>query len=160
MPAHPQNVNATATAAGKQYWVGGTNQDFAADTLNDWSRPVYLASNSDPVVNVNCAAYQYRCNPGVPATIHISAKARPVGSSDGNVAIIQPDATEMDFWLVTDPGRDWQTGDNIGAGVAAQSSIMGTGSPAVEWAQTVQRWRRAHSFQRDERGKHPIMRCL
>jgi len=129
LPANPQNVNAAETSSVKAYSTGTYSPYYAADTQDDFSHPVYLASSSDPVVNTACGSYQYGCNAGVPATFHVPAKARPSGSGDAHMGIIQPDGTELDFWGVNQIGSDWHTGQTVGAGIASVSSIMGTGSP-------------------------------
>lgn len=66
----------------------------------DYNHPTYLASNTDPLVTVNCTTY---CNPSS-ATIHIPSQARAAGfyqqspSLDCHMAVIEPDGTEWDMY--------------------------------------------------------------
>lgn len=66
----------------------------------DYNHPVYLASNSDPLVSVTCTTY---CSP-TSASFHIPSKARAAGyfdqssSLDCHMAIIEPDGTEWDMY--------------------------------------------------------------
>jgi len=89
------------------------------------SHPVVFASASDPTVTTHCALY---CNPAtVQSTIHIPAKARPASGSDHHLGVVQPDGTEDDMWLVTDPGRDWRSGDTVTYGGGANCGNFYTG---------------------------------
>lgn len=102
----------------------------------DEGHPVYVASSSDPLVNVTCTRY---CDAAHPAQIRIPAKARPGDGGDGHIAVIQPDGTEFDTWATTMPSRDWQNGDTITSmnAVTCGSYATGTGFLGSSGASTV-----------------------
>lgn len=93
----------------------------------DISHPVVFAAASDPLVSTHCRLYCNSAN--LPGRIHIPAKARPATGSDHHLAVIQPDGSEADFWLVSAPDRDWESGDTLqyGGGVMCGSYFTGKG---------------------------------
>jgi hypothetical protein len=95
----------------------------------DFSHPIYYASTSDPVVSLQCTLY---CNTvdngGYPATMYLPALARPAGGSDAQMAVIQPNGTEIDFWTTTTPSANWTTGATVTAKAIANCGSFTTGS--------------------------------
>lgn len=73
---------------------------------NDWSHPIYKASASDP-------SYTIRCNSGGVngMSIHIPNGARPTGSQDGHMAILNTDGYEYDLWIARAPSGGTVTCD-------------------------------------------------
>ena len=107
-------------------------QEFGG--LDDVSHPVVFASASDPLVTAQCVQYcsgwSTSYSSGVTGgfgQIRIPAKARPSGSTDHHLAVIQPDGTEIDMWAVIPPSRDWQTGDTIQFGDGQNQGNFYTG---------------------------------
>ena len=95
-------------------------QELTPPHSDDVSHPVVFASATDPLVNAQCmqfcSGWSTTYSPSVIGgfgQIRIPAKARPSGSDDSHLAIVQPDGTEIDMWAVVKPTRDWQTGDTI-----------------------------------------------
>lgn len=143
--ANPTIASYSAQAIAVQFPGSGSSSSFQIREAgpNDYGHPIYYASATDPVIKLACNQY---CgapdNGGVPATIHIPAKARPAGGTDANMAVVQPDGSEIDFWAAYgSPGsdsswtaphdeqtRDWQTGDTITAGNIANCGNIVTGS--------------------------------
>jgi hypothetical protein len=64
----------------------------------DYSHPIFYAKSGDP-------SYTIRCNSGgiTGMVIQIPAGARPTTSSDGHMAIVQPDGWEYDLWQAQTP---------------------------------------------------------
>ena len=96
--------------------VNMNTQEYGAP--DDVSHPIVFATNNDPLVTTKCTQY---CSPfNVPAQIHVPAKARAATGSDHHLAIVQPDGTEIDGWVVTQNGgavtHDWTSSDVIGMG--------------------------------------------
>jgi hypothetical protein len=117
----------------------------------DYGHPIYYASTSDPLVNVHCAPGQYsgggsnaQCdtadNGGVMAQIRLPAAARPAGGGDSHLGVIQPDGTEIDFWLVQRVTSNWTNGSTLNAGGGANCGNISTGtgwdSNNNGWSQT------------------------
>lgn len=139
--AHPTMLANSAAIVAAQF-PNGQNPDTARVTeagQYDYAHPIFYATSADPLVTLKCTQY---CgapdNGGVPAAIHIPAKARPAGGTDAHMTVVQGDGTTIDFWGLTGtPGitagqntsppqrakRDWQTGD-----VASASAIANCGS--------------------------------
>jgi hypothetical protein len=68
------------------------------DPSVDWSHPVYFARGDDPSHTIDCASG------GVTGhVVRIPAGARPTASSDGHMAIVQPDGWEYDLWQARAP---------------------------------------------------------
>ncbi|HEV3157838.1 MAG TPA: hypothetical protein VGZ00_10870 [Candidatus Baltobacteraceae bacterium] len=120
--ANSSAIVALAYSAGS----GPTIRTQEAGQYDVW-HPIYFALASDPLVNTKCTLY---CNGiSTPATIHIPAKARAAQGSDHHLGVVQPDGTEIDFWLVSDIGRDWKTGDTVtyGGGGNCNNFLSGPG---------------------------------
>jgi hypothetical protein len=96
----------------------------------DPSVQLYFASASDPLVTIDCGDGG-ACGPGMPASMHIPAKAHINDSNNDNIMmVVQPDGTELDFycWDVYDdhecepPGWTsegngaWSEGDTFSVG--------------------------------------------
>jgi hypothetical protein len=112
---------------------GGTDAqlftpEYGAGT--DYSHPVVIATNSDPLVTPHCNVY---CNPTyLTKPIRIPAQARPTSGSDHHLSVVQPDGTEIDMWLVhraAGDGVDWKNGDtiNYGGGNSCGNFYSGNG---------------------------------
>lgn len=125
LPANPANVDATNTNRLAVYMSHTETSTFPGQPgSNDFSKPVYFASNSDPVVSFNCGAAKYGCNQNF-TSLHIPSRARPTGSSDAHMAVVEPDGTEYDFWQA-----QYNGGSSLSAGIGAVSSVLTTGIPA------------------------------
>jgi hypothetical protein len=110
---------------------GGNSQPVRDEEAGsyDVGHPIYYATASDPVVNLNCTNYcNHTDNGGYPATAHIPALARPAGGSDGHMAVIQPDGSEIDMWAATTPSGNWTTGSTISAQAIANCGSFTNGS--------------------------------
>jgi hypothetical protein len=132
LSASASNVDTASTAALQAYMQDAVDH-IAGQAGNDYSHPVYLASTNDPLVHIGCSAMTYGCYAANAATsslpdIHVPAQARPAYGTDGHFAIIQPDGTEFDFWETAEPASNWATGATITAGIAVQTSILGSGA--------------------------------
>lgn len=149
-PTSPWNTKVSARPRIALYSAGVISREFASATAmirnqeagpNDYGRPIFYATNADPLINVVCNKY---CPTTIPLSqMRIPAKARPSGGTDAMMAVIQPNGQEDDFWAAygspgSDPKwtaphdeqtRDWRTGDTLTAGAAADCGnfITGTG---------------------------------
>jgi hypothetical protein len=95
----------------------------------DYGHAVYYAAASDPAVNLKCTAYCNKSdNGGMPATMHVPAQARPAQGADAQMAVIQPDGTEIDLWGAQSPGGSWTSGATISAAAIADCGNFVTGS--------------------------------
>lgn len=108
----------------------------AASPSVDYSHPIYYARSGDP-------SYTIQCNSGGVngRVIQIPPGARPTTSSDGHMAVIQPDGWEYDFWQASAPSGSTvrcsiayrQRHDGLGIVTAAmkrQDSSVGGGTAA------------------------------
>jgi hypothetical protein len=93
--------------------TGGANLN-----VNAWSWPVYLASQSDPLVSV------YWAGDAQPTTtIHIPIGAMPDAQSDHSMIVISPDhLTVTEMW-----NASWQSASRIDAGVVYVNDTKGPG---------------------------------
>lgn len=128
LPVNPQNVDATNTAALGAYLQTTEVSFFASLSQDDYQHPVYLASNSDPIVTFNCGAAAYGCNQPF-SSLQVPSKARPSGSADAHMGIIEPDGTEYDFF-----GASYNGGSSITATIGAVSSVLTSGIPTSKSA--------------------------
>ena len=137
LPDNPQNIDTASTAWAKVYAANTGPTLFMTEDNNavtgcvspcaglNQSVAIYVATNSDPSVTLDCSNVAYGCyndtlySPvtSIPGTFHIPATARSgVGGNFGDSAlgIIQPDGTELDFYgcKIT---RNWRNGDVIGS---------------------------------------------
>lgn len=102
--------------------------DTSSAGSNDYSHPIYFATNSDPLVNTSCVPPAYIC--AAPPQIRIPAKARAAGGGDHHLGVVQPDGTEIDFWGAGNPPNgDWQNGNTLKywVGMACGNFFTGTG---------------------------------
>jgi hypothetical protein len=103
--------------------TGLSDANTQGGSVDDFSHPVYLASNSDPLVKITCG-------PNSGTSINIPAKARSTASSDHHFGVIQANGIEYDFYGII-PGSDWTDSSticgtyNTGASINA---VTGTGS--------------------------------
>jgi hypothetical protein len=66
----------------------------------DYSHPIYHAKSGDPSYTIKCRSGGVNGK-----VIQIPSGARPTGSSDGHMAVVQPDGWEYDFWQATTPSN-------------------------------------------------------
>jgi hypothetical protein len=109
--------------------TGLSDASFVGGSAKDFAHPVYLASNSDPIVALGFGCGDTARTTG--AKIHIPSKARMTASTDHHMGVIQPNGDEWDFFNTTGPGRDWQTGDTIGCEYSGNHSNIVTGSGSL-----------------------------
>ncbi|HWH10009.1 MAG TPA: hypothetical protein VG165_02695 [Solirubrobacteraceae bacterium] len=100
LPANPKLVGNSSGIVSRL--VGfGTMDDLTAgkaETANDYGRPVYFASSSDPLYTVHCTEPWGTCAIEG-ATINIPATATAASGSDGHMSVIDTvTGTEYDFW--------------------------------------------------------------
>lgn len=90
----------------------------ASLNVNAWSWPVYLASESDPLVSV------YWDGDAEPTTtIHVPLGALPDAQSDHSMIVISPDhRTVTEMW-----NASWQSSSRIDAGVVYVNDTKGPG---------------------------------
>jgi hypothetical protein len=107
LPAAPQldpnSVNAIS------YYFGGNDPEFEAGWIDgdksqaqyDYNFPVYVASTNDALVTITCDTLaQAPCLDGG-VKILMPTLARASGGGDHHLAVLQPNGTEYNFWLVT-----------------------------------------------------------
>lgn len=105
----------------------------------DYSKPIYHASASDPLLTIQCGAAGGACSaPSNGMKIHVPALARPAGGTDHHMAIIDPTNTvEYDFWAVAPQGTKtspaagatypaWTNGSTMYVGGAGIENLDGT----------------------------------
>ena len=116
--AHPKYLADSAAIVALQFPAGRNPNPVRATEAGqfDYNHPWYFATATDPVVTLRCTTY---CgapdNGGVPATIHVPAKARPARGTDGHFDVVQADGTEISMWGAKQPAGDWTPGDTITA---------------------------------------------
>ncbi|MDB5042414.1 MAG: hypothetical protein JWN27_3140 [Candidatus Eremiobacteraeota bacterium] len=113
--------------------IDQNNSQVAADFGHPW----YIASSSDPLVNVSCTQY---CGGGlVPSSMRIPARARPGNSGDSHITVVQPDGTEIDTFATRWPGGNWTNGSTLTAATVntCGNFYTGTGSTQQALASTV-----------------------
>jgi hypothetical protein len=93
------------------HWhVNGSTTGFSLS--DNGTRPVYFATDSDPVITVHCkGVYGPTSCQGASGVnvdgvrVHIPAGARPTANGDGHLAIVETDTgDEYDFWHATVSG--------------------------------------------------------
>ena len=100
--AIPDNVrvleNSSTIVANSYLDATPSPMRVSASPSVDYSHPIYVAHGGD-------ASYTIRCNSGGISgkIIQIPAGARPTTSSDGHMAIVQPDGWEYDLWQAQTP---------------------------------------------------------
>jgi hypothetical protein len=107
LPADPRiDGNSDAVIS---YYFAGNDAEFDAGRIDadknqakyDYSFPVYIASRDDPLVTIDCDHRSPApCSDGG-AHIRVPALAHQAGGEDHHLAVVQPDGTEYDFWLVS-----------------------------------------------------------
>jgi hypothetical protein len=131
LPAAPKYASNSAQVMSVMFPGAGTGHIVRNQEAGpfDYGHPIYFASASDPVINVVCGT----CSTGMPNTIHIPANAQPAQGTDGHLAVVQPDMTEIDFYCGWSSCANhtalWKNGDTIAAGYSANvgSFISGSG---------------------------------
>ena len=135
LPENPQNIDATnstnirtyAANTGPTLFITEANDAFTncvspCAGVNE-TNPLYVATNSDPAVSINCSGVGYGCyidsfNPtsSIPGTFYIPANVRSGDVAPGDDAafdVLQPDGTELAVYGCY-ISRDWVSGDVIG----------------------------------------------
>ncbi len=100
-------------------------------TSNDWTRPFYVAKDTDPTYKIQGGLGGSWTEPSIQGnTIHVPSGARPAGGQywqqlDGGLVIQQPDGKVYSAWRSVDPvdGRayQWAMIDGNGNGCASGS---------------------------------------
>jgi hypothetical protein len=99
IPADVQVLpNSSAIVANSGLGTTPTPMRVGGSPNVDYSHPIYQAHSGDP-------SYTIRCGSGGVngKVIQIPSGARPTGSSDGHMAVVQPDGWEYDFWQASAP---------------------------------------------------------
>ena len=128
--ANPTIAANSAAIVAHQFPNGGASDIVRANEAGqyDYYHPRFFAASSDPLVRVVCNQYCGASdNGGVPTQIHIPAKARPAGGSDGHFDIVQPDGTDISMWTAQRPSGDWTNGSTVTAGNVANCGSFTTG---------------------------------
>ncbi|MGH7660385.1 MAG: hypothetical protein ACRENA_05655 [Vulcanimicrobiaceae bacterium] len=125
LPDNPQNLDPNSATIISSLFASSDNIILPGDfsEAGDYSRPIYLASTSDPNVTITC-------NPGScpegNQTIHIPSEARPSGGSDHHMGVVEPDGTEWDMYNASYGG-----GSSGTASYLIKTTIRGDGSSTV-----------------------------
>jgi hypothetical protein len=90
--------NSSTIVANSYLGTAPSPMRVSASPSVDYSHPIFHATSGDP-------SYTIRCNSGgiTGMVIQIPAGARPTTSSDGHMAIVQPDGWEYDLWQAQTP---------------------------------------------------------
>jgi hypothetical protein len=137
------DVNGTSAGMVASAFGGGSNEGPSKTTVWFYGQPqygydalqspVYFAKASDPLVTVRCTqaancfagssdGYTSVAYNGT-VQVHVPVGAQPGCSGcDSNLAVVQPDGTEYDFWLWS------QQGSTATAGAIAYGPITGEGT--------------------------------
>jgi hypothetical protein len=83
----------------------------------DYSHPIYHAKSGDPSYTIQCRSGGVNGR-----VIQIPNGARPTGSSDGHMAVVQTDGWEYDFWQATAP-----SGGTVRCNIAYRQRYDGLG---------------------------------
>src|ERR1019366_1019177 len=75
---------------------------------NAWGIPIVSADTQSRSYSVGCL--YYFCNVAF-APVHIPTLAQPNAGSDGHLAVLQPDGSEMDMWLGQNTASGWTSGE-------------------------------------------------
>jgi hypothetical protein len=75
---------------------------------NAWGIPIVSADTQSQTYSVGCI--YYFCNVAF-APVHIPTLAQPNAGSDGHLAVLQPDGSEMDMWLGQNTASGWTSGE-------------------------------------------------
>jgi hypothetical protein len=129
--ANPTIASYSASVVAVQFPNGQNNSPIRATEAGqyDYMHPRYFATASDPLVNVSCTLYcGATANGGVPAQIHIPAKARSAGGQDSHFDIVQPDGTEISMWGAAHATSDWTTGSTVSAANVANCGSFSSGA--------------------------------
>jgi hypothetical protein len=117
------------------YYFAGNAAEFEAGWVDadqnqaryDYNFPVYVASNGDPLVTIVCNHLSPApCSDGG-TQIHMPALAKQAGGGDHHLAVLQPDGTEYDFWLVS---SNPPYGDGSRFSAAGEGHYAGAGAVA------------------------------
>lgn len=73
-----------------------------------WGIPIVSGDTQSPLYSIGCQYYWCTTNF---APVHIPAMAQPNTGSDGHLAILQPDGSEMDAWIAQHTSAGWTSGE-------------------------------------------------
>ena len=126
LPDNPQQLYPSSASIVSAIFAGAGLALPADWSLGgDYDHPTYVASSSDPIVNVTCTTY---CGVAS-ASIHIPSAARAAGyfaqssSLDGHMAIIEPDGTEYDMYHAL----SYSGQASVSVGGLYKTSVLGSG---------------------------------
>jgi hypothetical protein len=138
LPAAPKLATNSSAIVSRLLGFGAI-QDLTtgqAETANDYGRPVYYSTSSDPVYTVHCTEAWGTCSVEG-KSIHIPATATAASGSDAHMTVVDTaTGTEYDFWgagalpaaggtLATSWGGSTQISGN-GLGSAATAANFGS----------------------------------
>jgi hypothetical protein len=134
---NPTYTSDSAAIIAAQFPGPGLSAPVRNDPAGQWDQahPIYFASASDPLINVNCVAPY--CT-GIPSQIRIPARGL-FGQSlqdDSHIGVVQPDGTEYDMYCWDgnsvscgpQQGGTWSTGQTVTPGYGAACGNIFTGS--------------------------------
>jgi hypothetical protein len=75
---------------------------------NAWGIPIVSADAQSTGYNVGCLYYWCEDQFGA---LRIPASAQPNAGSDGHLAVLQPDGSELDMWIGQRSGSSWSAGE-------------------------------------------------
>ncbi len=90
--------NSSAIVANSGLGTTPTLMRAPASPSIDYSHPIYRAHSGDPTYTIQCGGGGVNGR-----SIQIPSGARPTSSSDGHMAVVQPDGWEYDFWQASAP---------------------------------------------------------
>lgn len=130
LPASPQLDPQSAQDI--SYYFAGTTSEFEVGSVDinknqagyDYNFPMYIASPSDPLVTIVCG--NLSCPDGG-AQINMPALAQQAGGTDHHLAVLEPNGTEYDFWLVSS-NPPYSNGSRFNAAGEGHYSTGGGGS--------------------------------
>jgi hypothetical protein len=103
----PFNLHATGAAVAPRsaaivkkilsWGTPGNLMTVGPDVTDDYGHPTYWAQPSDPLYTLSSTGYSPAIN-GM--KIRIPSAARPAGSADAHMTVVEPDGWEYDFWAV------------------------------------------------------------
>jgi hypothetical protein len=100
LPTNPKLVTNSSAIVARLLGFGAINDltTGQAETTNDYGRPVYFASATDPLYTIHCTEPWGTCAiEGL--TIHIPQTAKAASGSDGHMSVVDTaTGVEYDFW--------------------------------------------------------------
>jgi hypothetical protein len=108
-------------------WIDGNS----AQAQYDYNAPIYQASASDSRVQIVCNNTSACADNGL--HIYMPISARQAGGTDHQLAVIEPNSIEYDFWLVSSQ-PPYGNGSTFNASGEAHFALNGTGGVAPGFA--------------------------